>query len=651
MQFRNRFRYIPLLAAGVLVFLGIVFAGDLSGLLWHIRTFDWWIPLAPIIVSRTVDWFTWGVSFLLSVSPAVLGLFDRRTKPDPVVILTSFIFPLFSLLTMSWSYYIGATLLVGSGFLIAYTLVSRSELILSIPRGSALRLIATEVFAFLAIAAAGGVVSILLRHEGALVSLVYGYDLNDAWLRMLILDVEAFYLTRPLLSAAFIILAVAAIFALFREAFQSFTAPLVKRLMKREHSAASDISAGLEPRFRRSIIVHRCLPCVILIASVLLGIAMTTYPYTVAKVGSVVGSDSWWYLQELSLMHTFADIPPRLQADRGFFLLLLFIIKTLTGLDPESLVEWMPALLSALLAVSSFVFVKEGTVRSWVAALASLLSVVSAQTSLGMGAFILTNWFALSIANFMLALVVRSIRRRSTLSAVGALVVSLVLLASYAFLWVVTIAELALVLLASILAFRNVTRREWKREVESLGGVLVGSILTPIAFLFLVVTPLLGFRPQGLDVSAWLMMGWNYLGRGATLQVLGSAFTALEEAFDFAGNRADLPFLTLLSIVGLVDQGSQHRSFGRIVSAMILVSAITTMITPSLYLTWRGLYIMPMYVTGALGAESIIRRVNGQGSPWSPSRLAFAAAFTGYLFLSHLSYSLRAVELLILVAR
>ena len=127
---------------------------------------------------------------------------------------------------------------------------------------------------------------------------------------------------------------------------------------------------------------------------------------------------------------------------------------------------------------------------------------------------------------------------------------------------------------------------------------------------------------------------------------------ALEKAFDFAGNRADLPLLTLLSIVGLLDQRSQHRSFGRILSAMILVPAAITMITPNLYQTWRGLYIMPLYMTGALGASSILRRVNGIESPWrSPGRLAFAATFVAYLFLSHLCYSLRAVELLVLVAR
>ena len=639
------------MAAGVLVFLGIVFLGDLSGLLWHSHTFGWWVPLRPSILGVTGDWIVWAVSFLLSALPSALALIARGKKPDPVVVLTSFVFPLLSVLTMTWSYYVGATMLVGSGFLAAYTLASRSEPVLGIPKGSALRLVAAEVFAFLTIAAAGGVVSMLLMQDGAVVSLALGYDLENPWLRMLTIDLETFYLLRPLLVAIFIILTIAAIIALFNEFLQSITWPIAKRLTKGKRASADLVSSSPPPQSEKDIVVPRWFPYLVLAGSMVLGIAFTTYPYATARVGGVLGSDSWWYMQELGYLHAFADIPPRLAADRGFFLLVLFLIKTATGLNEQSVVQLMPALLSALLVLSTFVLVRDGTGRPWLAAFAALLSVVSAQTSLGMGAFILTNWFALSVANFMLALVVRAIGRRSTFSAVGALLVSLVLLASYAFLWVVVIGELALVLIASITAFGRGDRHEWKREMGFLSGVLVGSILAPIALLFLVVMPLLGFRPQGLDVSAWLMMGWNYLAQGATPQVLASAPAALEEAFDFAGNRADLPFLTLLSIIGLLDQRSQHRSFGRVVSAMILVPAVITMITPGLYHTWRGLYIMPLYLTGALGVASIVDRVNEQGATWrSPSRLAFAGTFASYVFLAHLSYSLRALWLLILVA-
>jgi hypothetical protein len=269
-----------------------------------------------------------------------------------------------------------------------------------------------------------------------------------------------------------------------------------------------------------------------------------------------------------------------------------------------------------------------------------------------MGAFIITNWFALSLANFTFTLLLRAIRLRSKLAAGGSLTFSLVLLASYAFLWVVVIAELALVLFASIVVFRNVQRRKLKYEVGFIGGVLLGSILIPIAFLFFVATPLFGFKPQGLDPIAWITMGWSQLTQGATgSEVLSSGLAALEATFDFAGNRVDLPFLTLLSVIGLLDGASGTRSFRRILAATVLVPLGLTLITRDIYFTWRGLYIIPLYLTGALGAESVIRRVNEQESPWkSRSRLAFAGTFSAYVFISHLAYSFRALELLVMVA-
>jgi len=307
----------------------------------------------------------------------------------------------------------------------------------------------------------------------------------------------------------------------------------------------------------------------------------------------------------------------------------------------------MPAVSSALLAATTFALVREGTGRSWVAALAALLSVVSAQTSLGMGAGIIANWFALSVANLAYALIIRSVRRHSPLAFVGSLVVLLILLASYAYLWVVVLAVQVLVLLATIIQFRASDRREWKYEVGILSGVLVGTVLIPIAFLMLAASSLIGFKPAGLEPTLWFAQGWNLLAAALKPSVLSVSLVALERAFVFAGNRVDLPFLTLLSIVGLLDMPYRARSFREMTAAAILVPAVLTLITPYMYSTWRGLYVIPMYLTGALGAESVVRRVNGNESTWSSrSRLALALTFCAYVFLSHLGYSLRALALL-----
>jgi len=646
----GRLRFVPLLSAGVLVFLGLIFLGSLSDLHWHSRTFSWWVALSPALIGPQTDWVIWCVCFVISAAPSVLALARGRTKPDLFLIFLSYMFPLLSLLIAGWSLRLGAMLLVVSGFLLALTLVVRSRLLLGLASDSALRLVLAEVFAFLSVAATGSLLAILVFGRDAFLALVSGFPqiLTIGWVSLLAIDLEAFYLLRPILSVLFIILAVAAIVALFMEQFLRIAEPISKRMMKRRTEVSPSPTSVRPGRVTK---LHAAIPYLILAASMALGVALALDPYTVAKVEVVLGSDSWYYLQRLSSVNGLTDAMPLLQTDRGFFILLLFLVKAMTGLDAAWAVRLTPALLSALFALSSYALVREGTGRSWVAAFAALLSVVSAQTALGMSAFIITNWFALSLANFTFALIVRSVRRRSAIAALGCLVVALVLLASYAYMWVVFVAELSLVLIASIVAFRRVNRVAWRREMRLLSAELFGITVIPLVLLFLVVVPLLGVRPQGLDPLAWFDLGWKYVAQTLTPQNLGSSLSALELSFDFAGNRIDLPFLTLLSIPCLFGGKSQTPSFRRIIAAMIIVPFIVTMLTTDMYYTWRGLYLIPLYLTGALGAEYIIRQVNGQESSWKTrSRLAFTGTFTAYIFLSQLAYFLRALELLIMVA-
>jgi hypothetical protein len=468
---------------------------------------------------------------------------------------------------------------------------------------------------------------------------------------MLAVDIELFYLLRPLLVALFGILAVAAIANLFRERLEWMLHLVWRRQVIDEHSG-NNASNETSPEASRS----KWLPYLILGASGMLGVAIALYPYSVAQVSRTLGSDSWFYLQYLLDMRRLSGIMSilnfTLPLDRGFFFVLLYLIVVVTGIGPDWVVRLIPALLSVLLAVSTFILVKEGTGRPWVAAFASVLSVVSAQTSLGMSAGIFANWFGLPLANFMLALVVRSIRIRSTLMAVGAVAVSIFLLWSYAYVWVFALAELLLAAFAVVISLRAMKSSEWKNELARLGVVILGGTLIPIALLVVVAMPLLGYQPQGLDPLHWMTVGWYYLSEQTASGAFIASVGALEQAFDFAGNRIDLPFLTLLSIVGMLDRVCRTRPFGRMVAVMVLVPLAITLISPGLFETWRGLYVIPLYLTGALGAASIIKRVNGEGSLWtSRSRLAFAGAFIAYIFLSQLSYSLRALDLLILAGR
>jgi hypothetical protein len=650
-QSHGRLRYIPLLAAGLLVLLGIVFLGGLTGLLWHSLTFGFWVPLDPSPLGvREADWLAWGVSLLFAISPGILMLARRRMIPDPVVVLTFFVLPLLSLMTAAWSYYIGGTLLVGSGFLVAYALTSRSDQLMGIDRRSAVRLVMLVVFTFLTVTAVGSVVSVLTWREYTFSALIAREDMIDPLFRMLSIDMEVFYLSRPLFLAVFVAMALASVVALLREDLFLLFRWMIRWLTREKCWTKNHESPDFPHQSDNKVAFHRFVPYLILVASVALGVGITTYPYALGAAPRLLGSDMWFYDERLNAMMSAANPLSMLEADRALFILILYYIMTLGHLGIRVTLILAPALCSTLLALSAFAFVYEGTRHPWLAGFAALLSVVSAQTSLGMGAGILANWFALSIANFMFALTLRCIRVKSWLACGGSILLSLILLASYTYAWVAAVSMLVITLTVTLLSFRSQSTDQWRNESKFLAVILVAVLAAPVLLAYFLLGPLLGGVPAWINPSAWLNVGWNYLVGRPSAQILESVGYALEQAFDFAGNRIDLPILTILSIVGLVDS-IWARSFRRIVAAMVLVPVFLAVVSPDLYLTWRGLYMIPTYLTGALGAESIIRTVNvRRASSTSLSRLAFAGTFAGYIFLTHLSYSLRALELLILAA-
>ena len=396
-------RYVPLLAGGVVVFLGLVLLGGPAGLLWHIRTFDWWVKLSPSVLGPTADWFAWALGFLVVLSPSFAALVRLKTRADRVVFLTSVILPLLSVVIMTVSHTAGATALVGSCFLATYTLISRSRLLLHVDNGLALRAILTVVFGLLSLVAAGGVVSVLIWQQNFFLALVSGSSLApmDAWLHILGMDLETFYLARPILTAILFALAAAAFITLFRTPLQGIVGSLSR---KTAGGLGSIQNPNLGSDYGDKMALGKSLPYLILVASLALGVAIGVYPYVVGGVSGVLGVDSWFYIANLGSMNSIKDVVPFVQSTRAIFFVVLFVVKTLTGLSADWVVRLMPAVLSPLLALSTFVLVREGTGRSSVAALSALLSVVSAQTALGMSAGIINNWFALSIANFMFAL-------------------------------------------------------------------------------------------------------------------------------------------------------------------------------------------------------------------------------------------------------
>jgi hypothetical protein len=635
MRSSRQLRYVPPLTAGVSVFLGLVILGDLVGVLQHVEEpwmFGGWIKVSPSVQEWTALWVAWGACLLVSASWGIAVLARRKVRLEPVVALTFFVFPSLSLLIVLMSPNLGAVLLVGSGFLVAYAVISKSRTLLGFEPSLARRLVCIAVFGLLALTAFGAVICELLWQAGAFFVLTSGISqvVMNMLLGVLAADLEVFYFGQPLLTAIFLTIAFAAIVALFREPIRKSGGRFV-RLVVRERLTGN----GAQLSGRQSE-THASLAYLALVGAFGLGIAATVYPQFQLRWPG--GADYPWYVGNLRSIASFPDVVQFLHGDRGLFLLLLSLTRTVTGATAEDVVRFAPAMLSVLLALSAFLLVREGTGRVWVSSFAALLSVVSAQTSLGMYAGILANWFALSIVNFTFAVVIRSIRLRSPSAAAGSIVLSLALITGYAYAWVVAVVELLLALIGSLAAFRATDRNEWKRDVGILCGLIGGIVLVPLV-LVSIAAPLVGIRLEALDPSTWFALGWRYaLAAGG--QTMGSMLSALK--YTLTQSRMELPFLALLSVLGLLDHAPQARSFARIIAAMVLVPfAIELVPNAPSYFPVRGFYLIPLYVLAALGAENVIRRVNGQESPWKiATGLAFAGAFTAYLFLSQLGYTL-----------
>jgi hypothetical protein len=89
--------------------------------------------------------------------------------------------------------------------------------------------------------------------------LVSGFPqiLTIGWVSLLAIDLEAFYLLRPILSVLLIILAVAAIVALFREQFLGIAGSISKRMMKRNSQVSTSLTSVRPGRVTR---LHATIP-------------------------------------------------------------------------------------------------------------------------------------------------------------------------------------------------------------------------------------------------------------------------------------------------------------------------------------------------------------------------------------------------------
>ena len=481
LQTRDAARYLSLLSAGFCVFIGLVIFEGLAEVRWHSNYH--WIKLDAYLISGFADLALWAVAFGLSVLPFYLGVARNRSwLQDRVLMFSSLALPLASITMLGWSREAALAGLAGSGFLVAYGLATRSSSLLRIPARDAFRVIAVVPLLCLAAVSLIGAVGLALGGAETLRSVtssptLSSEALSSAWTRATALDLESFFIFRPVLPLLIVILALAAIAALFWERIRGVTRFFRAGSAGKTGPGFSGEQTEGHPN-KRSVALASCL---LIVASVLIGIYLTLYPYYYGGVSGVLGSDSDYYLAELRNAQKPLDLLAFFRgSDRPLFMLFLVGLQYLTRSDPVFLLIHVPAMLCTLMSLSTFVLVREGTGDTFFASIAAFLSVISSQTAIGLGAAIFANWFALALANVLFALLVRAQIGQSRAAIAMASTFSFLVLFAHIFTWVACAAMLVVQGL-SILSLPHLRVAKLRRE-----GVPIACIILPSLILSLI---------------------------------------------------------------------------------------------------------------------------------------------------------------------
>src|SRR5206468_1245878 len=125
---------------------------------------------------------------------------------------------------------------------------------------------------------------------------------------------------------------------------------------------------------------------------------------------------------------------------RPLILIPIYLVVSTGFISTIRAVEFLPAVLGTLVALSTFVFVREGQQSEKMAGVVSLFSVFSFDATVGMWAGFFANWLAIVEAYIFLTLLVRFLRTMSRYGFVLLTLMSIALFLTHPWTGVVVLA-------------------------------------------------------------------------------------------------------------------------------------------------------------------------------------------------------------------
>jgi len=285
---------------------------------------------------------------------------------------------------------------------------------------------------------------------------------------------------------------------------------------------------------------------------------------------------------------------------RPLLLLPIYLVVSIRVITTVQAVELLPAVLGPLLALSTFLFVREGQQSERMAGVASLLSIFSFNATVGMWAGFYANWLALAEAYLFLALLMGFFRTATISKYVILTVLSISLLLTYPWIWAMALTVAAIFVVS---VWRDVSK-----------AILVKPLLLLLAINIVVdvaKSVLFGGLVAAQDVSSSLSGASVSSSLGFWPNIINALFVYYD---GLLGNAILLGF-SLVAMLYI----RFHDKFERLLTSWIV---IVSLILP-LYGGGgqaRFIYDLPFPVLTSIGLLIVIRPI---GNRTLHSNLAF----------------------------
>jgi hypothetical protein len=336
----------------------------------------------------------------------------------------------------------------------------------------------------------------------------------------------------------------------------------------------------------------------VLALSVTLASLIAIYPYlpSLNSNGRPVGADIPAYVKWLKEIDgngtgTLWDAFSRaslLERDRPLSLFLMYLGLKTFGISNWQTIQFLPVLLSPLLVLSTFFFMREAGFSSWTASMAGLFTAFSFHITMGIYGGFLSNWVGLICFYSSLGFLFWSMKKGSWRALAPAIVLQIALLLSHTFTWWMNIGILAVFLLMSLVNWLRI--RGQTQDVKMVFAVLAANGLA-----YLTRNLIAGINPATLEVVQLSQQNFSLLSINYFWETLNRSL------WSTMGITLMNPLLLFLAFTGSMLAALEHKLLSRYLVACVAAVAIPFVFGNSISVQTRILYNLPIHIFSLLG--------------------------------------------------